>query len=331
MSYAIGSHALRIVLCAFAAWVALLLPVSAVGQEGGFPNRPVKIIVATAAGGSADVTIRLVAEKLSVAWGQPVVVEQRTGANGMIATQLLARSAPDGYTAYMSLSAMVQNVLLRSNPGYKLDDVVPVSMVVSIPITLAAGANSPISSIADLVNAAKSKPDSLSYSTSGIGGGSHITMMALSKAAGISMVHVPYAGEAQALPDLLEGRLALAIGSAGFFGAQANAGKAKLIAITGPRRIPQYPDVPTMAEAGYAGANLPGWAGIFLPRGTPAPIVNRFSESVRKVLADPEIRQRIETLGFLPIGNSSSEFASYIQSEARTWSTIIKENNIKLD
>jgi tripartite-type tricarboxylate transporter receptor subunit TctC len=311
--------------------LTLLAMAAAAAAADPFPARPVKLLVATAAGGSNDVTARLVAEKLAAAWGQPVLVEQRVGANGMIAAQQLAKAPPDGYTAYLSLSSVVQNTLLRGNPGYKLDQLVPVSMVASIPITLATQANSKITSVAELVSAARTKPDGISYSTSGVGGGSHIIALALSKASGISMVHVPYAGESQALPDLLEGRLGFAIGSAGFFGTQAAAGKARLLAVTGPRRLPLFPDVPTMAEAGYPGANLPGWVGLFLPAGTPEPVVARYSEAVRKALADADVRKRIEELGFLPVGNTRAEFAGYIQSELGAWAGIIRDNNIKLD
>lgn len=327
MSTSIASRA----LCALAAALALCAAGPVAGQEATFPNRPVKLIVATTAGGSSDLTARMIADRLGAVWGQSVVVEQRLGANGMIAAQAVAKSPPDGYTAYLSLSSMVQNVLLQPNPGYKLEDFVPVTMVVSIPIAFAVGGSVPAKTVADLMKMAKDKPGSVSYGSYGTGSGAHIMGSALARAADVTLVHVPYKGEVASYTDLVGGQLTSAFGSTGFYAAQLASGKVKLLAITGQKRLDRFPDVPTMAEAGFPSANLPGWSGLFLPAGTPAPIVARFSQEVRKILADPGVQAKLVDMGFVPVGNSSEEFAQYIKTESANWQTVIKQNNIKLD
>jgi len=331
MNDTLATRALRKLWIGLAAAVALGAAGQAAGQEAAFPSRPIKLLVATTAGGNSDLTARMLADKLTAVWGQPVLVEQRVGANGMIAAQALAKAPPDGYTAYLSLSSMVQNVLLQPNPGYKIEDFAPVTMVISIPIALAVGGTVPINTVGELMKMAKDKPGSVSYGSYGTGSGAHIIGSALSRAASVNLVHVPYKGEASSYTDLVSGQLTSAFGSTGFYAAQLSSGKVKLLAITGPQRMPRFPNVPTMAEAGYPGANLPGWSGLFLPAGTPEPIVARFSQEVRKILAMPDVRTRLDDMGFIPVGNSSQEFGQYIKSEVGAWSTIIKENNIKLD
>jgi tripartite-type tricarboxylate transporter receptor subunit TctC len=331
MNDSIAMGALRKLCIGLAAASALGAAGQAASQEVAFPSRPIKLMVATTAGGNSDLTARMIADKLAVVWGQPVLVEQRVGANGMIAAQALAKAPPDGYTAYLSLSSMVQNVLLQPNPGYKIEDFVPVTMVISIPIALAVGGTVPASTVGDLMKMAKDKPGSVSYGSYGTGSGAHIIGSALARAAGVNMVHVPYKGEASSFTDLASGQLTSAFGSTGFYAAQLSTGKVKLLAITGSQRMARFPNVPTMAEAGYPGANLPGWSGLFLPAGTPEPIVARFSQEVRKILAMPDVRTKLDDMGFVPVGNSSQEFGQYIKSEVGTWSAIIKENNIKLD
>lgn len=313
------------------AMAALAIGGPAASQESKFPSRPVKLMIASAPGGATDVISRMLAEKLSAAWGQPVLVEQRVGANGMIAAAALSKAAPDGHLAYVSISSIVQNVLLRPDPGYRLEDLEPVSMIATIPIAMAVGTTTGIDSVADLVALARSKPEQVSYGTTGAGSGSHIVVAALSRAADVKMTHVPYKGETSSFADVVSGQLTVGLGSAGFYATQAASGKVKLLAITGPARLPRVPDVPTLAEAGYPGANLPGWFGVFLPPKTPKPIVERFSQTLREAIAQPDIQARLLEVGFLPAGDSSEEFAQYIQLQKDTWAKVIKENNISLD
>ncbi|MCW5654737.1 tripartite tricarboxylate transporter substrate binding protein [Hydrogenophaga sp.] len=316
-------------LLASACVLGLGLPATA--QEVAFPTKPVRLMLATAPGGATDILARLMADKLSAAWGQPVLVEQRVGANGMIAASALAKAPPDGHVAYLSISSVVQNVLLRPNPGYKMEELAPVTLVATIPIAFGVSSTLNIQSVADLVKYAKAKPNGITYGTSGTGSGSHLVGAALAGAAGFQATHIPYKGEVSSLADLLSEQLTVGYGSAGFYAAQEAAGKVKVLAVTGPKRVARYPHIPTLAEAGYPGANLPGWYGLFLPAGTPKAVVAKFSDEVRRIIAMPDMQAKIQEVGFVSVGNSPEEFSRYIATEVDTWSRVIQQNNIKVD
>lgn len=296
-----------------------------------FPNRPVKILIQTAAGGNSDLLARAIADKLTAAWGQQVIVEQRIGANGIIATQALTKAPPDGHTLFMSLSSMVQNLLLQPSPGYKIDDVQPVGMVSVFPIAMATNTQTGINNLEDLVKMAREKPGTLSFGSYGTGSGGHLIGAGLNKAANTQMIHVAYKGEAASFPDLASGQLTVALGSVGFYTPHVNAGKIRMLAVASPQRLSRFPNLPTFAELGYPGINLPGWAGMFLPAGTPASIVNKISLDIRTVLAMPDIQARMAGFGFEPVGNSPDEFAQQIKTELTRWGAVIRENNIKLE
>ena len=300
-------------------------------QEGPFPSRPIRILVPTAVGGNLDLLGRLLAEKMQQAWGLPVVVESRAGANTMLATQAVQRSAPDGYTALFTISGFVQNLVLQPNPPYKLADFAPVSLVAAFPIVLAANANLPANTLAEVLRMAREKPGSLSFGSYGVGSGAHIIGQGLNKLAGVEIVHVPYKGEASALPDLVSGQLQLAYGSTGFYARQMVTGKVKLIAVASPERLKEFPAVPTLAEAGFAEVNLAGWGGVLLPSGTPPAIVDKWTQELRRIVAMPEVQRRILDMGFLPVGGSSADFARDLQSEVQKWGEVVRANKIRLE
>jgi tripartite-type tricarboxylate transporter receptor subunit TctC len=299
--------------------------------QQAFPNKPVKIIVQTAAGGNSDLLTRAIADKLTTAWGQQVIVEQKLGANGLIATQSLLQAPADGYTVFMSLSSMVQNLLLQASPGYKLEDLAPVTMVSVFPIAMGSNAAANLNSVEDLLKLAREKPGALSFGSYGVGSGGHLLGAGLNKAAGTQMIHVAYKGEAPSLPDLLSGQLTVTFGSVGFYTPHVNAGKVKMLAVAAPQRLPRFPNLPTFAEAGFPGINLPGWAGMFVKAGTPAPIVNKIAQDVRAALAMPDIQARMATFGFEAVGNSPDEFSQQLKTELVRWGTVVRENNIKLE
>jgi tripartite-type tricarboxylate transporter receptor subunit TctC len=273
----------------------------------------------------------MIAERLGAVWGQSVVVEQRLGANGMIAAQAVAKSPPDGYTAYLSLSALVQNLLLQPNPGYKLGDLAPVSMVTLNPMAMAVGGGTKATSIDELLKSARQAPGSVSYGTFGTGSSAHVIGAGLAKVAQVQMVHVPYKGESASFPDLASGQLSMSFGTVGFYSAQAASGKIRILAVTSPHRLKNYPDIPTLGEAGYPDVNLAGWFGVFLPAATPTPIVDKFSRDVRRAIAMPDLQARIYEMGLEPVGDSPAEFEVKLQAEMRHWTKAIKETGIKLD
>jgi tripartite-type tricarboxylate transporter receptor subunit TctC len=300
-------------------------------DAASFPNRPVRIITPTAAGGNIDIMARGLAEKLAAAWGQGVVVEPRPGANGMIAASFVAKAPADGYTILFSHSALVQNLLLQPNPPYKLADLAPVTMLALFPIAYAVNTSHGVNSLAELVALAKAKPKTLSFGSYGTGSGGHIIGAGLNRAAGIDLTHVPYKGEAPAVTDMMSGQVSSAYGSVGYVARQVGSGKVKLLAVASLERLKAFPDVPTFAEAGYPGINLPGWGGLFLPAGTPPAIVAKFNQEVLKALRLPEISDRILAMGFVPVGSSAEEFTASIKSEFEKWETAIRENQIKIE
>ena len=304
---------------------------SAALAQDVFPNRPIKIITPTAAGGNIDILARSLAEKLSAAWGQGVVVEPRPGANGMIAASAVAKAPADGYTVLFSHSALVQNLLLQPNPPYKLADLAPVTMLALFPIAYGVNTSLGVSSLAELITLAKARPGTLSFGSYGTGSGAHVIGAALNRTAGIDLTHVPYKGEVPAVTDMLSGQVSSAYGSVGYMARQLGSGKVKLLAVASPARLKNFPEVPTFAEAGFPALNLPGWGGLFLPAGTPAAIVAKFNAEVVKALATPDIGGKIDGMGFVVVGNSAEAFGASIKSEFEKWDSAIRENQIKLE
>ncbi|MDO8704332.1 MAG: tripartite tricarboxylate transporter substrate-binding protein [Sulfuricaulis sp.] len=327
-----AARVLRRQLCAAALGVlALGACAVAQAQDASFPSRPVRIVIPTAPGGNLDLLARVVAGKLTEAWGQQVIVEARPGANTMIATTAVAKAAPDGYTVLFTISGFVQNLVLQANPPYKASDLAPISLVASFPIALAANAALPANDLGELVKLARQKPGVLSFGSYGTGSGGHLIGEGLNKAAGIQIKHIPYKGEANSFPDLVSGDIGLAFGSVGFYARQLGAGKVKLIAVASPHRLKAFPTVQTFAEAGYADINLAGWGGMFLPAGTPAPIVDKFVQEIRKIVAMPDVLAKISDMGYEPVGNTNTEFAQVIASDLLKWGAVVRDNNIKLD
>lgn len=310
--------------------LAALQP-QALAQDAPFPSRTVRIVIPTAPGGTLDLLARVIAEKLQAAWGQQVIVESRAGANTMLATSAVAKSPPDGHTALFTISGFVQNLVLQANPPYKAADLAPVSLVASFPIAMAAHAALPASTLADVIRLAGQKPGSMTFGSYGMGSAAHIIGAGLNKAAGVDIAHVPYKGEAASFPDLASGQIQLAYGSVGFYARQLSEGRVKLIVMASPQRLKEFPNVPTLAEAGYPELNLAGWGGMLLPAGTPQAIVDKWSDEVRRIVAMPDVVKKIHDMGYLPVGNTSAEFGRQIASDLERWGAVVKATGIKLD
>ena len=300
-------------------------------DASAYPNRAIRIVTPTAAGGNIDIMARALAEKLSAAWGQGVVVDPRPGANGMIAASTVAKSPADGYTILFSHSALVQNLLLQPNPPYKLADLTPVTMLALFPIAYGVNPALGVNSLAELIALAKAKPRTLSFGSYGTGSGAHVIGAALNRAAGIDLTHVPYKGEVPAVTDMMSGQVSSAYGSVGYMARQVVSGKVKLLVVASQARLKNFPDLPTFAEAGFPALNLPGWGGLFLPVGTPAAIVARLNAETVKALGLPDVSEKINAMGFVTVGSSAEAFAASIKSEFDKWETAIRENQIKLD
>jgi tripartite-type tricarboxylate transporter receptor subunit TctC len=311
---------------------ALVAAMPGHAQEApGYPARPVRIFTPTAAGGNIDIMARALADKLASAWGQGVVVEPRPGANGMLAAGAAAKAAPDGHTLLFSHSALLQNLLLQANPPYKLAELQPVSMLALFPIAYGVNTSLGVNSLAELVALARAKPRTLSFGSYGTGSGAHVIGAALNRAAGIDLTHVAYKGEVPAVTDMMSGVVSSAYGSVGYMARQVGSGKVKLIAVASTGRLKAFPDVPTFAEAGYPALNLPGWGGLFVPAGTPAPVLARLNAEVVRAIAAPDMAEKINGMGFVPVASSVESFTAAIKSEYDKWEAAIRENQIRLE
>ena len=309
-----------------------LVATNAPASAQDYPSRPIKLVVGVAAGGSTDFMARLLADKLRGPLGQPVVVENRTGANGAIGAEFVAKSAADGYTLYFT-TAGVATVYphLKPAPYDTLRDFVGVSRVAFNSTMLVVNAATPVRSAQDLAALARQKPGKITIAITGLGSVSHLGAELFQAAAGIKLVEVPYRGAAPAMTDLLGGTLDALFGDGPTVISQIQAGKIRAIAATSHDRSAIFPDVPTFVEQGFADTVADQWAGVLAPVGTPAGIVARLNAAIAAVIREPEVRTRLAQTGVVPGVNSPEEFAAYLKDENARWARIIREKGIKAE
>ena len=298
-----------------------------------YPTKPIRLIVPFPPGGGTDILARLIGTKLTETVGWQIVIDNRGGAGGNIGLQSAAQAAPDGYTMVMGqTSNLAINPSLYSKLPYDpVRDFVPVSLVSASPVALVVSQKSPYKTLGDFVAAAKAKPGQLTFGSPGSGTVAHLTGELFQRTAGIKYVHIPYKGAAQALPDLLGGRIDLYAGSLETAMPHMKAGTIRALAITSLERASAAPDVPTVAESGYKGFEATTWFGILVAKGTPEPIVNRLTTEITKVLQLPDIKQRMAATGGLPVKTGPREFAALLKSDIQRWSRIVKESGAKVD
>jgi tripartite-type tricarboxylate transporter receptor subunit TctC len=296
-----------------------------------YPNRPIRMIVPFAPGGATDIPARLVAPKLGEALGQPVVIENRPGAGGIIGIDAAAKSAPDGYTLLMATNGeLVMNPSIYPKLPYDpFNDFTPVSIMIESPMLLVVSAASPYSTLGDIISAAKAKPGSVTYSTAGTGSTSHVLTEMLAQQAGIKLLHIPYKGGAPASAAAASGEVGMALLNLGSALNFVKGGKAKALAVTSASRHPSFPDWPTAAEAGAPGFAEAIWVGMAVPAGVRRDIVERLSAEVAKALRAPEVRERLVALGNEPLGTTPEEAAARIKREFPRYSAAIKQANIR--
>lgn len=300
-------------------------------QAQQWPSRPIQMIVPFAAGGSTDIAARLVAQHLTQVLGQQIVVENKTGANGNLGTELAARSAPDGYTILVAPESVVGNPHVYKVSYDPLRDFMPVIQISRQPIVLASHPSLGVKSIAELVALAKKDPGIRFGTGSGTGSQQHMLTMWFAKIAGIELVQVPYRGGGQAINDLLAGHIKLGtLGSTPLI-PHYKAGTLQLLAQTTARRSPALPDVPTFEEAGIKGLVSEQWLGVFVPQGTPANIAARLNTEIGKALADPAIRKNLEDSAQEPVGGSADAFAKLVQDDYVKFGKLVKELDIHVN
>ena len=297
-----------------------------------FPNKPVRLIVTYPPGGSSDLMGRLMSKKLSELWGQPVIVENKGGAAGSIGMDFAARQAPDGYSFVLGNFGPALVNPLMSKVSYSMEkDFIPISLTASGPNVLVVPANSPYKNLQELLDAAKAKPNSLNFGTSGPGSMSHIATEMIMRQTGIQMTHVPYKGGGLALIDLMAGQIDFIVSDALPAAEHIKSGKIRALAITSGSRTPLVPGVPTFSEAGLPGFVALTWWGVYLPAGTPKDIQDRYYSSLVKVMSDPEIRERFAAMGVQAQATTPDEFKAYLASENSRYAKLISENKIKAD
>ena len=301
--------------------------------QGSYPTKPIRFIVPFPPGGGTDILARLVGNKLTEALGCQIVIDNRGGAGGNIGLQSAAQAAPDGYTMVMGqTSNLAINPALYSKLPYDpVRDFVPVSLVSSSPIALVVSSKSPYKSLGDFVNAAKAKPGTLTFGSPGSGTVAHLTGELFQRTAGIKYVHVPYKGAAQALPDLIGGRIDLYSSSLETAMPHMKAGTIRALAVTSAQRVPAVPDVPTVAESGHKGFQATTWFGILVAKGTPDAIVTRLTNEITKVLQLPDVKERMSSTGGLPVKTGPKEFSALLSSEIPRWAKAVKESGARVD
>jgi tripartite-type tricarboxylate transporter receptor subunit TctC len=314
--------------------LAVLAAAAGPALAQGWPAKPVRLVVAYPPGGGIDVMSRQIAEKLTAAWGQPVVVENRPGANTIVATDAVAKSAPDGYTVLMTTDATfsINPHLYAKLPFDTQRDFIPVTMLVLLQQLLVAHPSLPAGTLADLIALAKAKPGSINYASYGSGSQPHLSGEMLKYKAGIDLVHVPYKGISLAVPAVMAGEVQLTFAGIATSSAPLKSGRIKPIAIGGAKRSPLFPEVPTFAELGYPEVETHAWFGLFLPAGSPKEAVTRIYQDVKRVIDDPEFRQKqLVDRGYEPIASAPEEFSAYILKDRENRGRAVKISGAKAE
>jgi tripartite-type tricarboxylate transporter receptor subunit TctC len=308
--------------------LAALAPLQAHAQ--GYPNKPVVAIISFSAGSSTDIVGRLVMQKVSEIWGQPVIAENRAGAGGSIGTGAVARAAPDGYTLLIdSVAHAVTPAIYANLPYDTLKDFVDVVPFAVQPNVLVVPVNSPYKTLRDIVNAARAKPDTINFASAGVGSGTHLNLEKFIAATGIKVTHIPYKGTPEVLTGLLNGSVDCYWAPISAVLSNIRGGRVRALAVSTAKRNPQLPDIPTTGEAGVAGADSPLWFGLWAPAGTPPEVVAKISADVKKVLATADMREKLANLGNDTLDMSPAEFAKFVRQEVEAYDKVIKRAGIK--
>jgi len=310
--------------------LALMFSCTALAQN--FPARPVKVIVGYAPGGAVDTIARTVGQAMAASMGQAFVVENKPGAGTNIAVKLVVDAAPDGYTLMLAANALAANpALYQPSPFDPERDLVPVSLIGRVPVVIAANASAPFSTIAQLIAAAKARPGHISFASPGNGSTPHMAVEFFKRAAGISLLHIPYRGGSPAITDVIGGQLPLVAVNALEVQPHVKSGRLKVLAVLSPNRTPVFPEAPTIAESGFPGFEASVWYGLVAPAATPRPIVNLLHTEAQKALQTKEVRERMTAVGGEVIPGPIELLGSLIRSERQRYEKLVREANIKPD
>jgi tripartite-type tricarboxylate transporter receptor subunit TctC len=309
-----------------------VLPMSSAAAQA-WPSKPIKWIVPFAPGGTTDILARTVGEKLSVALGQPVVIENKPGAGGGVGADFTAKAAPDGYTIMGgTISTHAINASLYSKLPYDpVKDFVPITLIARLPNLLVVNPDIPAKNVAELIVLLKANPGKYTFASSGNGTSQHLSGELFKAMAGVEMQHIPYKGSPPALQDVVGGQVSMTFDNITTAWPLAKAGKLRPLAVTTAKRSSIAPEVPTLAESGLPGFEVGSWQGVFAPAGTPLEIVKWLNVEIVKILNSPDVREKLSALGAEPVGDTAEQFSAYVKSEVLKWSDIVKKSGAKVD
>jgi len=296
-----------------------------------FPNKPMRLVVPYPPGGGADGNARSLAQPMAALLGQPIVVENKPGASGILAANTVLQSPADGYTMLFDTFPYVVNAVLHKLPFDPIKDLLPVSQAINMPLILVVPADTPFKSVQELITYAKANPGKLNYGSYGAGGAAHLAAELLARDAGIDWVHVPYKGGAPAMADVLAGRLSAYFTNPITGLAHIQSGKIRALATTGAERMKILPEIPTVKEIGYKDFEVVEWNGFFVTAGTPPEVIEKLSEAVKLATQQPEVQKRMAAQGVEPVGNTPKEFGAFLQGQIEKWGALVKSNNIRAD
>ena len=302
---------------------------SALAQDA-WPNKPVRMIVPFAPGGSTDVVARMVGQRLSTLWAQPVVIENRAGAGGNVGADVVAKSAGDGYTLLLASGSVTINpALYKKMPFDTKKDLLPITNVAQGPMLVVVQDGSPYKSLKDLIAAAKAKPGTINFASAGVGSQVHLASENFAAAAGVDIQHVPYKGESLGFNDLIAGQVQMMVGNFAAASALLGPNRLRALAVTSRQRVPQLPELPTAHEAGLPNFENIGWFGMFAPAGTPAAVIQKVQRDVAQVMGETEIKARLYVQGMSPVVNSTADFTRQIDQELERWAKVVSARKLQ--
>jgi len=313
--------------------VLALLLVSLEGNAQSYPSKPIRWIVPYTGGGITDVVTRVVTQKMSGPLGQPIIVDNRPGANSILGSDLAAKAQPDGYTMLTVIAGYAANVTLYQGklPFDPLKDLVPVSLAGIAPLIMTANPNLPVKDVKELIAYARANPGKLNFGSSGIGAAAHLTCELFRQTVGIDMVHIPFKGTAPATQAVIAGDIQILVDTPSSMMAHVRGGKLRALAMLSAKRLPAFPEVPTMAEAGGPPLESSTWVMFMAPGGTPKPIVERLAAETKKAINESEIKERFLDLGILPIGDTTEQAKRFLDTEVAKWAKVINTAGVKAE
>ncbi|GGH65403.1 MFS transporter [Comamonas phosphati] len=305
---------------------------AAAAHAGDWPDKPITLVVPFPPGGPTDMVARVLAQSVGEQLGQPVVVDNRPGANGNIGNAFVAKAAPDGYTVLYNTSSLTLSPALYKKLSYDVrKDLVPVALTAVVPLGLVVNPALPVKTVAELVDYARKNPGRLSYGSAGNGNVTHLAALQVVQHFGIQATHVPYKGSAPADVDLVAGQIQFMTDTINSVAPFIKDGKLRLLAVSTGKRIPNFPQAPALAESGMAGFEAGAWQGVMVPAKTPQPVIARLNQAFAQALKDPAVLEKLRLQGTEPLGSSPAEYGAYIDKELARWASVVKSTGVSLD